>query len=184
MLDFRHDFATLWFPVVGTENVVDADVEMVVVVTDAGAVACFAVAVGEVLRDGVTAVGNGSVVEVAAEDDAFPFVFVEEIDECIDLRHASDGAVGQFFGDSLGIFGGEVARIVTFDDFVEIFAVIDGKHGRCQMVIDDDDRVAVDVEEDGGGMSAFFLFQRHVLALDNGVAAQRCDVVGAAAAIF
>ena len=47
MLDFRHDFTTLRFPVVGTENVVDADVEMVVVVTDAGAVACLAVAVGK-----------------------------------------------------------------------------------------------------------------------------------------
>ena len=79
MLDFRHDFATLRFPVVGTENVVDADVEMVVVVTDAGSVACFAVAVGEVLRDGVAAVGNGSVIEVAAEDDTFPFVFVDII---------------------------------------------------------------------------------------------------------
>ena len=60
------------FPVVGTEDVVDAHIHTAAVIRPSRAVAGRHIAVGEQVSHAVVGVGNRALVEVTAEDDGHP----------------------------------------------------------------------------------------------------------------
>ena len=93
---------------------VDTNVEIVFVVTDTRSVACFAVAVGEVLCNDMSAVGNGSVVEIATENDALPVMLFKETFQAFDLRSPTDSGFRKFSSNVLRSDGRRVDCLLRF----------------------------------------------------------------------
>ena len=162
---------------------VDAHIEFVFVIADAGSVATCAVAVGEILRDDAMAVGNGTVVEVATEDDAPPTILFEEILKFIDLLGTVYHGFREFFGNGFRGHAGRVAPVASAHDFSELVAIAGRQSRRCEVVVHDDDRIVAHFHVYDDRMTTLFILSDG-FTLQDGIAAQDGDVVGATATVL
>ena len=78
--------AVVWLYIVGTENVVYAEVKSFLIVRPSESFSCCGEAVFEYCRYFVARVGNGVVVEVSAEYDRILLMFFHVLTYCINLR--------------------------------------------------------------------------------------------------
>ena len=84
-------------PIGRAENVVDANVKGIGVVADGGSVATLAEAVGQLTANDPVRIGNGAVVEVAAEDDGTA-VRGGRVQEAVDVGGHAIGLRGKQLG--------------------------------------------------------------------------------------
>lgn len=137
-----------------TEDMIDAHEETIEMVADARARSRRDIAVGEPLADGTMGIGDRTVVEVTTDDEGITAVAFDEGMDAVCLRPADLTTLGQLREDHPRGMTALFDILVALDHLLETIA--DGiAESRClEMVIDNDNRIAVYLQEESAGAVA------------------------------
>lgn len=154
------NFGVNGLPLAGAENVVDAHVKCVGMIADARSVATLHIAVGQPFGNNVMGIGDGTIVEVAAEQQSCPpirgflmgggFVVlrgtlngVDVLAKSCDLRSPQSGRLSEAFEQLLRLASCIVALHVALYDALEVGSFLFGESGGLQMAVDNDEGVGI-----------------------------------------
>lgn len=128
------------FPMVRTEDVIDAHIDGILIERPPDAVGRGTIGIRQTRADSVVGIGNGGVVKVTHQDDGHALMAVNKLRHGVNHRRTFAGSLGQFL-DNAPL----AADIVDFFGFhhhlMEIVTLVGGEPHRMQMGTDDDDAV-------------------------------------------
>lgn len=170
------------FEVGSTKHVVDAHVDMVLIVGPADAVAAGLKTVGEMTGQMSAGIGVRAGVEVAADDDTAPAHVVSyETRDTVNLRTAFHRGVHEFVDESARFVAGFGEVILAIQQAVHLFSLVHGQFVASQMAVHHDDGVAIDVDPESAGTVAVIVVGNESF-VENRVAAEHCQHLTAGSA--